>query len=136
MASAPPNLFFGTKNKWDQIPRFSFDSLPLDQQEIVQEQLDSGEVEIQERDNGHDYYYGTVHKRMNKRFGFGRWCHTKNKDGTFEIVSEGMFNKAGFRHGYCREVYANGFVYDGWWDNGVNDVPPGKERNTKLSVGN
>ena len=109
--------------------------MPLEEQENLQEVLDSGLVEIREIDNGRDHYYGTVHKKMGKRYGIGRWSHTKNKDGKFEIVSEGQFNKAGYRHGYCREVYANGFVYEGWWDNGVPDAPPGKERNQKLTVG-
>ena len=69
-----------------------------------------------------EYHHGTVHKSTGKRFGIGRWLYAKNKDGQYQKISEGQFNKMGFRHGKNREVFETGFVYDGLWEDGMVEV--------------
>ena len=81
--------------------------------------LIDGSLIIIERNDGNGYYHGCFSKKKRKKYGLGRWCHSLNKDKQFKEISEGWFNQFGYREGHSREIYYDGFYYEGNWDNGV-----------------
>ena len=117
-STEPDNLDPNTIHKFKQLD--TFQTIDINQEDVewcIQALID-GKLVIILRNDGNGYYHGCINKRK-KKHGIGRWCHSLNKEKQFKEISEGWFNEQGYRDGYSREVYFDGFYYAGNWDNGV-----------------
>ena len=50
-------------------------------------------------------------------------------------MTEGTYNKFGYRHGKLRSIYSHGFHDTIDWDNGCEVPPPDKPKGGKLATG-